>query len=219
MIKNLVAVIPVRAGSQRVKNKNFKSFGGKNLLIHKIKLLKKIKQIDDIIINSDSDKAMKIAKDYNVSFQKREKYFASSKCTNGEFWSHIGKTTNSKLIMFTDCTNPLIKAQTYIKVINFFKTKKSKYDSINTVSDVKEFLYLNNKAINFNPNKAPNSQNLPDVIKLNFAINILSPKLMCKKKSLVGFKPLFYKISEIEGYDINTELEFKFAEFLFNKKI
>ena len=219
MTKNLVAVIPVRAKSQRVPNKNFKSFGGKNLLIHKIKLLKKIKQIDDIIVNSDSDKAKKIAKDYKVSFQKREKYFASSKCTNSEFWSHIGETTNSNFIMFTDCTNPLIKEQTYIKIINSFESAKSKHDSINTVSEVKEFLYLNNKPVNFNPNKAPNSQNLPDVIKLNFAINILSTKLMSKKKSLVGYKPLFYKISDIEGYDINTELEFKFAEFLFRKNI
>ena len=67
--------------------------------------------------------------------------------------------------------------------------------------------------------KAPNSQNLPDIIKLNFAINILSTKVMSKKKSLVGYKPLFYKISEIEGYDINTDLEFKFAEFLFKKNI
>ena len=219
MTKNLVAVIPVRAGSKRVKNKNFKKFGGKNLLIHKIKLLKKIKQIDDIIVNSDSDKAKKIAKDYKVSFQKREKYFASSKCTNSEFWSHIGETTNGNFIMFTDCTNPLIKVETYIDVINSFESVKSKYDSINTVSDVKEYLYFNNKPLNFNPKKAPNSQNLPNVIKLNFAINILSTKLMAKKKSLVGNKPLFFKINEIEGFDINTDLEFKFADFLFRKKL
>ena len=36
MNKNLIAVITVRKGSQRVKNKNFKKFAGKNLLIHKI---------------------------------------------------------------------------------------------------------------------------------------------------------------------------------------
>ena len=41
MTKGLVAVVPVRKGSQRVKNKNFKPFAGKNLLIHKIEILKK----------------------------------------------------------------------------------------------------------------------------------------------------------------------------------
>ena len=43
MTKNLVAVVPVRKGSQRGKNKNFKPFCGKNLLIHKIEVLKKNK--------------------------------------------------------------------------------------------------------------------------------------------------------------------------------
>ena len=33
----LVAVVPIRKGSVRVKNKNFKNFAGENLLIHKIK--------------------------------------------------------------------------------------------------------------------------------------------------------------------------------------
>ena len=214
MTKNLVAVITVRAGSQRVKNKNFKKFAGENLLIHKIKLLKKIKKIDDIIINSDSNKAMKIAKDYKVTFQKREKYFASSKCTNSEFWSHIGETTDSKYIMFTHCTNPLIKEETYNKVINSFETTKSKYDSINTVSDVKEFLYLNKKPLNFNPKKAPNSQDLPNIIKLNFAINLINRKKMFKKKSVIGNKPKFFKLDEIEGFDIDTQHDFEFAEHL-----
>ena len=71
--------------------------------------------------------------------------------------------------------------------------------------------------INFDPSKSPNSQNLPDVIKLNFAINILPTKLMSEKKSLVGDNPFFYKISATEGYDINTNLDFEFAEYLFRK--
>ena len=77
---------------------------------------------------------------------------------------------------------------------------------------------IKNKSINFDFNKAPNSQNLPDVIKLNFAINILPTKLMSKKESLIGYKPYFYKLKEEEGLDINTNNDFAFAEFLFNKK-
>ena len=41
MINDLTAVIPVRKGSQRVKNKNFRKFFKKNLLIYKIEKLKK----------------------------------------------------------------------------------------------------------------------------------------------------------------------------------
>jgi N-acylneuraminate cytidylyltransferase len=43
MTNFLTAVIPIRKGSQRVKGKNFKPFAKKNLLIHKIEMLKKLK--------------------------------------------------------------------------------------------------------------------------------------------------------------------------------
>ena len=40
---------------------------------------------------------------------------------------------------------------------------------------------------------------------------------MFSKKSLIGNNPLFYKLDDIEGFDINTNYEFEFAEYLFNK--
>ena len=218
MKKNLVAVVTVRKGSQRVKNKNFKLFGKKNLLIHKIETLKKIKELDEIIINTDSNEAIEIAKKSKVNFFRREEYYASSACDNSEFWSNIAKNTNSKYIMFTHCTNPLVKAKTYREFIKTFKKYKKKFDSFNTVSEVKEFLFMKNKPINFNPIKTPNSQNLPDIFKLNFAINILLTDQMYKTKTLIGKKPYFFKLSQVEGFDVNTPLEFSFAEFLFNNR-
>lgn len=215
MQKNLVAVVTIRKNSQRVKNKNFRVFAGKNLLQHKIEVLKQVNGLDDIVINTDSDEAIKIAKDNDVSYERREDYFASSECTNSEFWENIAQNTKSKFILFTHCTNPLIKPKIYEDTINIFK--KAKNDSLNTVNEVKEYLYLDNKPMNFNPAKAQGSQYLPDIIKLNFAINILSTDLMFKKKSLVGDIPYFYKLDSIQGYDINTEFEFEYAEYLFKK--
>ena len=191
MKNNLVAVVTVRKGSQRVKNKNFKPFASKNLLIHKINVLKKLKNLDEIIINTDSLQAIKIAKKMKVNFFKRDKYYASSTCSNSEFWSNIAKNTNSKYIMFTHCTNPLVTEKTYRNFINVFKKNQTRFDSFNTVSDVKEFLFLKNKPINFNPVKTPNSQDLPEIFKLNFAINIILTKQMYKTKTLVGKNLIF----------------------------
>lgn len=75
--KKLTAIIPVRAGSQRVKNKNFKKFANTSLLEIKIKLLKKIKDIDEIIVSSDSLRILDFAKKLRVKTHVREKYFAS----------------------------------------------------------------------------------------------------------------------------------------------
>ena len=82
----------------------------------------------------------------------------------------------------------------------------------------KKFDSLNKKPLNFSYGEAPNSQNLPDVIKLNFAINILPTELMKKKKSLIGDNPYFFKIDQTESFDINTHHDFDVAEILYKKK-
>ena len=56
------AVIPVRKNSQRVINKNLRKFNKKNLLIYKINKLRKLNFLNEIIVNTDSDKAIDIAK-------------------------------------------------------------------------------------------------------------------------------------------------------------
>ena len=88
-------------------------------------------------------------------------------------------------------TNPLITTKTYQEFLKIFNSKKNIFDSFNTVTEVKEFLFLEKKPINFQLDKAPNSQDLPDMIKLNFAINILPTKLMKKKKSLIETNHIF----------------------------
>ena len=217
MEKRLTAVIPVRKGSQRVKNKSFRKFNKKSLLEYHIEKLKKISSIDEIVVNTDSSEAISLAKRMKVNYWKREKYYASSLCTNSEFWKHIGETTNSEFIMFTNCTNPLVKISRYQEIIKKFKTVNNKYDSVNTVTPVRDFLCENNKAINFKINKTPNSQDLPNISKLNFAVNILSRQTMIKRKSVLGIKPFFFEISQLESLDVDTKLDFQFAEFLHKK--
>ena len=85
----LSIVVPVRKGSVRVKNKNLRKFNSKNLLTYKILKLKKLKNINQIIVNTDSEEAINIAKKLKVSYFRRQKYFASSKCSNSSFWQNI----------------------------------------------------------------------------------------------------------------------------------
>lgn len=216
--KIIKAVIPIRSGSQRVPNKNFKEFyQNKNLLELKIQTLKQIHLIDDIIVNTDSDLAIQIAKDNNVSWLKRDPYYASSQCSNSEHWENLAETTECDYIMHTPCTAPTIRVKTYYDFINRFITS-DKYDSANTVSLVKEYLWLNSKALNYDVNKVQNSQDLPDVMKLTFGISILSKELMLQKKNVVGNNPLFYVVDDIEAIDIDTPLDFEFAKFMYQKE-
>ena len=67
MRDEIVAIIPIRKNSQRIKNKNFrKFFNNKSLLEIKIEQLKKVKLIDKMVVSSDSKKAEQISRKYGV---------------------------------------------------------------------------------------------------------------------------------------------------------
>ena len=219
MKSKIVAIIPVRKNSQRVKNKNFKSFyNGKSLLEIKVKQLKKVNEIDEIVISSDSIKAKQIAEKYRVSFHKRDKYYASSKCSGSDFFHNLGNSIKGQYLMYCPCTSPIIKTNTYKKLINKFLKLKNKFDSLNTVSTLSTFIWKGKKSLNYNSRKAPNSQNLPkDYFELTFGVNIISRENMIKLKNIVGNKPKFMTLGKIESTDIDDETDFFLAQVLYKK--
>lgn len=216
----LIAVVPVRQGSVRVRDKNFKPFGGRSLLEIKLEKLKQVAGIDEIVVNTDSDLAIEIANRHGVGHFRREPYYASSACINSEHWRNLAETTDAEYVMHTLCTSPLIALDTYAQVLQAFRSKvlSGEHDSINTVRKVKEFLWMDGKPVNYEIGKSPNSQNLPDVVALTFGISIISRETMIERGNVVGNRPLFYPLDEIESVDIDTDLDFDFAEFLWNRQ-
>lgn len=59
--KKIVAFIPARKGSKRLKNKNLLKINGLHLFQHSIEIAKKSKYIDDIIVSTDSAEILKLA--------------------------------------------------------------------------------------------------------------------------------------------------------------
>jgi CMP-N-acetylneuraminic acid synthetase len=210
----ITAVIPVRIGSERVKNKNLKSFGDTSLLELKIDNLLKVKKFNEIIVNTDSADAIEIAKSKGVSYHRREDYYASSKCTNSEFLQHLGLVTETDIFAYCPCTTPFILPSTIEESIESFLDSNS-FDCLATVSSVKEFLWLEGNPINYEREKQPNSQNLPNIMALNFGLNLISRESLIKHKNIVGLNPLFKLTNEIEGLDIDTPLDFFLAEQMY----
>ena len=215
------AIIPVRKNSKRLKDKNFLPFfKNKSLLEIKIEQLKKVKFIDKIIISSDSQKAKQIAKKYKVLFHKRKNYYASSKCSGSDFFKNLAESVNSDYIVYCPCTSPVIKKKTYEKFFKTFLKNKNKYDSFNTVSRLKTFIWKKKKPLNYKPNNAPNSQDLPnDYYALTFGLNIIKNKNMKLLRNIVGKKPKFIILDKFDSIDINDRVDFEFAKLLYKKSL
>lgn len=61
MVK-ITAVIPIRSGSQRVKDKNLRPFANTTLMENKINSLLQVPELDSIIVNTNSEEAIEIVK-------------------------------------------------------------------------------------------------------------------------------------------------------------
>lgn len=213
--KKLTAIIPVRAGSQRVINKNIKKFAGTNLIEIKINTLKKVNEIDEIIISSDSDEMLEIGKKNNIKTHKREKYFASSKATNSEFFYNLATISNSEYVLYSPVTSPLISEETIKECI--YSIEKGNSSNIVTTTLIKHHLWLNGKPLNYKISESPNSQDLPDIHSINYACCIIKKLDMLEFKNVVTNNPTFYVTNEIESIDIDTEFDFSIAEFFYKK--
>lgn len=217
-MKKVTAVIPIRKGSQRVLNKNLRLFANSNLLTIKIETLKKVKGIDNIIVNTDSEEAIKIAQCLGINYHLREEYYASSSCSGSEFFKHLGEVTETDIFAYCPVTSPFVKIETMEKSITAFM-QQNEHDSLSTVSLVKEFLWLNGKAVNYDPKNAPNSQNLPDIEALNFGFSLIGRDSLIENRNIIGKHPMFIRTSDIESIDIDTPLDFYIAEQMYNKLI
>lgn len=215
--KTITAIVPVRKGSQRVKNKNFKKFADSNLLEIKLKALKQVKVIDDIIVSTDSEVAMRIAEKHGIKCHKRDQYYASSECSNSEFFENLAENCTGDYLLYAPVTAPLIKIETYYDFINRFHNAIDRHDSMLTGCYVKDHMWLDNKPLNYDPQNSPNTQDLPNIIKLTYGLSIIKREDMLSCKNVVGNTPAFYVIDDEQAIDIDTPLEFAFAEFLYNK--
>ena len=214
------AVIPIRKGSQRVQNKNLRPFADTTLLENKINALKKAGFFDDIIVNTDSDEAIRIAVSNGVSWHRREPYYASSACSGSEFFQHLGIVTDCDVFCYCPVTSPFVSVETMMKCKALYEEKMQEgCDCVSTVSDVKEFLWLDGKPVNYDKENAPNSQNLPDVKALNFGFTMVKRESLIKNRNIIGDNPLFVTTSGIESVDIDTPLDFYIAEQIYRKVV
>ena len=77
--KRVIAVVPARAGSKSVKDKNIHPLGGKPLLAWPIEVAKATKEIDRIIVSTDGRRIAEVARRYGAEVYDRPAALANDR--------------------------------------------------------------------------------------------------------------------------------------------
>ena len=216
---DITAVIPVRLGSTRCKNKNIRQFGNTNLLEKKINILKKIKKISKILVSSNCDEMLKLAKDMGVDTFKRDEKYCTENCSGSDVFTELAKEVSTKYILYTHCVTPFVKLEDYNKTIDIFFEKKDISKSLITVKDLKEFIWDDDKPINYKLDNAPPSQYLPNYYVPNFGIVLVEKELVFKYRNIIIPPTEMYKLDYINSIDIDLPYEFIQSELFYINNI
>jgi CMP-N-acetylneuraminic acid synthetase len=218
-MSRVVAIVPVRSGSKRVVGKNTRPFAGSSLLEIKIRQLLGVSGLAEVCVNSDDPAMLEIAARAGAKTQLRDPAFATDTVPMSDVYAHMASKVECDEILLTHVTNPLAGSDVYDACLTAYSCRGSEYDSLTTVADVKDFLYLDGKPLNYDPARKPRSQDLPDIVKLTHVASVLPREMVIEKKDIVGYKPLFFKLGGVESVDIDTPLDFEIAEWLYSKNL
>lgn len=229
-MKKILALIPARAGSKRIPNKNIKLLAGKPLIAYTIECAKKSKYINRIVVSTDSEDIASVARQYGAEVPfLRPKEISQENSTEMQFFEHaldwFSKNENYEpdLIVLLYPTSPFRKPESIDKAIEEM-LKHPEADSLRSIKLCSEHPYkmwtIENgylkpfvKSENSNIHTF-SYQLFPKVYIQNASIYITKPSTIKNKKSPVGDIVVPFVMEEIESLDINTPLDFKFAEML-----
>lgn len=210
MKTDITAIIPVREGSRRLKNKNIAPFAGTNLLLNKIEQLKKVHEITKIVVSSDSDLMLEMAKIEGVETHKRSLEYCDEKTkTFGEVVRHIAESVEGEHILWATCTSPLVFPKTYRRAISeYFPALENGFDSLVSFEIIKRYLWNETGPINYELGlKHVPSQQLPNLYIVTDGILLSPRKKMIEWSYFHGKKPYKFIIDKRTAIDIDDGLD------------
>ena len=228
MNKKFSAIIPLRAWSKRIKNKNTILLNWKPLFTYTLDYAIKSKYIDKIIISTDDNNVIEIInKNYQHSLNnkikiinRKEEYSNDKSSTIDLIINDIFKKTEIlENIILLQATSPL---RTNIDIdLAIEQYKNNSAESLVSITKTKELAYwqykINNcllKPIMWKKYFNIRSQDLPETYLLNWAIYITSKENLLKYKSFLTNNMIWYIMTKNSSIDIDEIEDLKYCEFL-----
>lgn len=207
----IVAIVPIKKNSERVKKKNFKKI--KNKPLYRYLLDKIVKcNFDEVYVDSDSAEIKKYCEKKNINFILRKPYLLKKQANGNHLLNYHSKIINADLYFQLFVTAPFLKISTINDCINILKNSK-KNDSILTVRNLNTWFWFNKKPINYNPAKLPRSQDAKPVVMETTGLYGIKKKTLFSRKCRIGNKPIFYEVSHKESLDCDTKEDLKLLQY------
>jgi CMP-N,N'-diacetyllegionaminic acid synthase len=221
--KKILAIVPARGGSKGLPRKNIRLFNGRPLLSYSVKAGIESKYVSDVIVSSEDEEILAIAKSYGASIINRPEELATDTAPAKLLIKHaldaqLEKGVRYRYAILLQPTSPL---RTSSHIDQAYETLLS--ENASSLISVVEYEYTPFKCFVINKdntlqglfnNDAPfmNRQELPPCYLSNGAIYIFETEKFIKNMSFYQERCVPYVMNKSESIDIDTQNDMDEAE-------
>lgn len=223
-MKSLI-VIPARGGSKGIPHKNVKPLNGKPLIYYTIDVARQFTTDENICVTTDDQEIIRCVEDYGLKVPfVRPAELATDTCGSNEVIQHAYKFFADKGVVYD--TVILLQPTSPFRKVEFVKEAVALYDdNMDMVTSVAPatcnpyydgyeeaedgFIYVSKGA-----GDITRRQEAPAVWQWNGSVYVINPKSLMEKGMGAFTKVKKYAMPEIYSVDLDTMLDWKYAELL-----
>ncbi|MCH8502350.1 MAG: acylneuraminate cytidylyltransferase family protein [Aliidiomarina sp.] len=208
--RRIVALLPMKANSSRVPGKNFKDFCGKPLFRWILDSLLAVKEIDQIVINTDARDILAengLVDTDRVKIRDRKPEICGDDVSMNIVLGDDVANVDADIYLMTHTTNPLLSSTTMRKAIQQYADAldAGSADSLFTVNKIQTRFYREDcSPINHDPDNLIPTQNLEPWYEENSNIYLFNRESFAKTNARIGKRPMMMITPAMESSDIDT---------------
>lgn len=216
----VVALLPMKANSERVKGKNFRDFGGKPLFRWMLDTLKSVSMIDTVVINTDAREILAengLIDGERIIIRDRKSEICGDFVSMNVIINDDILNIDADIFLMTHTTNPLLSKESVEAAISQFKDalNHGTANSLFTVNKVQERFYDSSaKALNHDPENLVRTQDLEPWYQENSNLYLFTKEGFKSTNARIGSKPMMLETPPFESTDIDTPDDWDLAEVM-----
>lgn len=218
MTDKIVALLPMKANSERVVGKNFRDFNGKPLFRWILETLLSVEQIDRVIINTDARHILAangVVDGSRILIRDRKPEICGDFVSMNLVLADDVANVEANTYLMTHTTNPLLSIGSVRGALAKYQqgVTDGSCDSVFTVNQFNTRFYrADASAINHDPDNLIRTQDLEPWFEENSNAYVFSRASFASTKARIGKRPAMYVMGRTESVDIDDAESWQMAE-------
>lgn len=213
-----IALLPMKANSERVPDKSFRELAGKPLFRWMLDTLLCLDAIDTVVINTDAREILRdcgLEESARVLIRDRAEALCGDTVSMNRIIEDDLAAVPADRYLMTHVTNPLLSAATIAAAMERFTAAGDRHDSLFGVNRVQMRFYREDgSAVNHDPDVLVRTQDLEPWFEENSCLYLFTRESFARTGARIGAAPMMYEVPKLESVDIDDPEDWIMAEAL-----